>query len=107
MTGLFGSQMSCPNMFKVIMSIKTEKKALELAKWILAQTRLKNGQFPSQEEVMQRAGGKAVSLNPDVRSLHSLNNDSIGKFSRKTSVVTLYPGANVKTIAHEIGWYAT
>ena len=51
--------------------------------------------------------GLNASRDPNVRFLHAARGDVIGKYNRKTNEVTLYPGANAATVAHEIGWHAT
>lgn len=56
MTGMFGCQMSCREMFKVVMAIETEKEALDLAKWILDRATERNEEFPTPEEVLIQAG---------------------------------------------------
>ena len=56
MTGMFGCQMSCREMFKVVMAIETEKEALDLAKWILDRATERNEEFPTPEEVLIKAG---------------------------------------------------
>ena len=54
LTGLIGSGMSYPNIFKLEMAIKSEKDALNLAVWI--RDRLdETEKFPTPEEIMQQA----------------------------------------------------
>ena len=55
LTGLIGSEMSYPNIFKVEMEIKTEKRALDLAIWIYEQAKEHKGEFPTPEEIMRQA----------------------------------------------------
>lgn len=47
--------MSYPNIFKVEMEIKTEKRALDLAIWIYEQAKEHKGEFPTPEEIMRQA----------------------------------------------------
>ena len=58
LTGLIGSGMSYPNIFKLEMAIKTEKRALELAIWIRDRLDERKGVFPSPEEIMRQANVK-------------------------------------------------
>ena len=62
MTGMFGCQMSCREMFKVVMAIETEKESLNLAKWILDRATERNEEFPTPEEVLIQAGIKPQNL---------------------------------------------
>ena len=55
LTGLIGSGMSYPNIFKVEMEIKTEKRAIDLAIWIYEQAKQHGGEFPTPEEIMRQA----------------------------------------------------
>jgi hypothetical protein len=58
LTGLIGSGMSYPNIFKLEMAIKTEERALELAIWIYEQAKAHNGEFPTPMEIMRQANVK-------------------------------------------------
>ena len=41
------------------------------------------------------------------RAIRNVRGDIIGKWDKAKNEVTLYPGANSETVAHEIGWHAT
>ena len=55
LTGLIGSGMSYPNIFKLEMAIQTEKRAIDLSTWIYEQAKERGGEFPTPEEIMQQA----------------------------------------------------
>ena len=58
LTGLIGSGMSYPNIFKLEMAIKSEKRALDLAIWIYEKMKELKGEFPTPEEIMRQANVK-------------------------------------------------